>query len=237
MKRILFATVAVIACSGAPAHAQLAVICPTCASEFAQVASWGKQAADMVRQLQQMRQQYEMLTATYNALAHSTDAFQVAGILGGATRTYMPEAGQALSLFSGSGTLWGAANSLMTASRRFDMSDGTPEGEEMVRRERSTANFRAVGFAGMTSAQESIGRLSGLIARITGAADVADIAAVNATIATEQQNLGNHEAQLAQTQLVLLTENRVDQQRDGQLRYESAQALQDATRPLTGSLR
>lgn len=228
MTRTLLAAAAALAISAGSARAQLAVY--DAKSDIAR-------AAEAVRAIQQAIQQYRMLEATYNALAHSTDVFQVAGVLGGVTRTYMPEAGQAMSLFAGSGTMYGAANGLMALSRYLDANDGTPEGEEMARRERATANFRAVGFAGMASAQDSIQRLAGLIDRITGSPDVTDVSAVNATIATEQQNIDHHRAQIAQTQLVLLTENRVDQQRAEQMRVESANRLIEATQPLTGSLR
>lgn len=238
---ILAATVA-LAFTPSAGRAQWAVVCPTCASEVAQVGSWAKQAADMVRQLAQMRQQYQMLVSTYNALSHATDVFQVAGIVGGVTRSYMPDAADAMSMFAGLGSggspsLYGAANSLMAISRYADRMDGTPEGEEMARRERATANYRAVGFAGMQQAQQSILRLDGLIAWITGSPDVTAVAAGSAAIAAEQQNIAHHQAQIAQTQLILMTENRVDQQRAEQRKFEGANALVEATQPLSGSLR
>lgn len=232
MKRTLLAATAAIALlSGSgPAQAQWAVY---------DLKSDITRAAEAVRSIQQAIAQYRMLESTYRALSNSTDVFQVAGILGGSgvTRSFMPEAGQAMSLFSGAGSMYGAANSLMAASRYLDTSDGSPEGQEMARRERATANYRAVGFAGMTSAQDSISRLSGLLDWITGQPNVANVASVDAAIATEQQNIAHHQAQIAQTQLILLTENRVDQQRAEQRRVESAQGLIDATAPLSGGLR
>ena len=229
MKRLLLAATAALALSAGSTRAQ--------GLPVYDLKSDVTRAAEAVRSIQQAVQQYRMLEAAYNALAHSTDAFQVAGILGGATRSYMPEAGQAMGLFAGSGSMYGAANSLMAVSRYIDTNDGSTEGEEMARRERATANFRAVGFAGMASAQESIGRLSGLLDRITSSPDVTDVSAVSATIATEQQNIAHHQAQIAQTQLVLLTENRVDQQRAQQRKVEGANFLIEATQPLSGSLR
>ncbi|MBX9699204.1 MAG: type IV secretion system protein [Acetobacteraceae bacterium] len=193
--------------------------------------------AEAARALQQAIAQYRMLEATYNSLAHATDVSGVAAALGGATRTFMPEAGQVAGLLSGSGSFYGAANGLLALGRYADVGTGSPWAQEMQRRELATANFRAIGQAGLEASQRSVLSLSSLLDRITGSQDVTEVSAVNGALAVEQQNIEHHKAQIAQVQLMLAAEERVERQRAEQQRWESARTLYDNTRPVTDALR
>ena len=73
----------------------------------------------------------------------------MAAALGGPVRTYMPEAGQVTDLLAGSGSLWGAANLLLSMGRYADVGAETPWAREMQRRELVTANVRAIAAAGV----------------------------------------------------------------------------------------
>jgi hypothetical protein len=63
------------------------------------------------------------------------------------------------------------------------------------------------------------------------------VSAVNGLIALEQQNLDAHRAQVENIQLLLASDDRVTQQRDEQIRRESADILWASTRPMTDDLR
>lgn len=193
--------------------------------------------AEAARALQQALAQYRMLEATYNSLAHATDVGGVAAALGGATRTFMPEAGQVAGLLSGSGSVYGAANGLLALGRYADVGTESPWAQEMQRRELATANFRAIGQAGLEASQRSVLSLSSLLDRITGSQDVTEVSAVNGALAVEQQNIEHHKAQIAQVQMMLATEERVERQRAEQQRWESARTLYDNTSPVTDTLR
>lgn len=220
MKRTLLAATAALALSAVPARAQLSVY---------DLKSDVARAAEAVRSIQQAVQQYRMLESTYNAIAHATDVRGVAAALGGPMRTYLPEVGQIPGLIAGSGTLYGAANALMGASRYLDVGEDSPWAREMQRRERATANLKALALGGMQSTQVSIGGLMSLLDRISGSQDGTEVAAVNGALAVEQQNISHHQAQVQQLQLMLATEDRSDRQRAEQMRYESASELYDAT--------
>jgi len=192
---------------------------------------------EAARALQQALAQYRMLEATYNSLAHATDVSGVAAALGGATRTYMPEASQVVGLLSGAGSVYGAANGLLTLGRYADVGADSPWAQEMQRRELATANFRAIGQAGLEASQRSVLSLSSLLDRITASQDVTEVSAVNGALAVEQQNIEHHKAQIAQVQLMLATEERVERQRAEQQRWESARTLYENTSPVTDTLR
>ena len=64
-----------------------------------------------------------------------------------------------------------------------------------------------------------------------------EVSAVNGALAVEQQNIEHHKAQIAQVQLMLATEERVERQRAEQQRWESARTLYENTSPVTDTLR
>ncbi len=225
-RRILLAGAAALALAAQPAAAQLAT--HDAPSNLLRVAEAG-------RAIRQAIQQYRMLEATYNSLAHATDVAGVASALGGPVRTYMPEAGQVTDLLAGSGSLWGTANRLLNMGRYADVGSETPWAREMQRRETVTANARAIAAAGMESAQQSVMGLSSLLDRIAGSQDVTEVSAVNGALEVENQNIAHHRAQLDQVRLMLATEERTERQRAEQMQYESARELFENTRPF-GSL-
>ena len=105
---------AALALSAAPASAQGIPVYDN-AALLKQAAVWLKQAADM-------KAQFQMMEATWTALSGARDMRGVAAALGGPARTYMPESGMVLDLFSGStGTLWGAAGWMQRAARYADI--------------------------------------------------------------------------------------------------------------------
>ena len=95
-----------------------------------------QELAQWVQQIAAMKQQYDQLVSTYNALAHVTDLSSAAYALGGLTRNYMPEANAIPDLMTDVANLWGRAGyfnsyDLYYASRRHRQvghGDGAPPG-------------------------------------------------------------------------------------------------------------
>jgi type IV secretion system protein VirB5 len=224
MRRVLLGGIAALALHAAPVGAAgLPVFDAT---------SNTSRVIEAARALQQAIQQYQQLQRTYQAIAHATDVSGVASALGGSVRTYMPEAGSMVGLLSGAGSTYGAADALRGIARYADVGEDTPFGKEMQRRELVTANAKAIAQAGMESSQDSITNLTSLLDRVSAAKDGTEVEAVGAAIAVENQNIGHHQAQIEQVRLMLESENRVEQQRADQMRWESARALSDSAQAL-----
>jgi hypothetical protein len=232
-----FATVALLTLAG-PARAADIVFEPMLEAQgVMSLANQARELAQWVQQIAAMKQQYDQLVSTYNALAHVTDLSSAAYALGGLTRNYMPEAGAIPDLMTDVSNLWGRGayfNSydLYYASQMIDK-----WGTEMERRRAVTSNAKAMASAASLDAEDHLTKLSILQARLEAAQDVTEVSAVNGLIALEQQNLDAHRAQVENIQLLLASDDRVTQQRDEQIRRESADILWASTRPMTDDLR
>ncbi|TCZ61131.1 type IV secretion system protein [Roseicella aquatilis] len=234
MRPLLLAGAAALALAPVPSPAQYAL-------EATQRLSWVQQATDMVRQIQQMQAQLRQLEATYNAIAHATDLGGIAGALGGVSRTYFPEASQALGMVSrlsagGLPALWGEAGRFAAANRRYRSPNDDDWQREMDRREAVTANAQAVAAAGMTDTGDRIAQLELLRGRLEAAQDGTEVAAVNGLIAVERQNLAAHSTNLQNIALMLAAEDRVERQRVEQGQRLSAEALLERTTPIADTL-
>lgn len=226
----LLAGIAAVTLATSPASAQLAVICPTCASEVGQMASWAKQASDMVAQINQLRSQYMMLTYTYNAIAHATDVGGIAAALGGVTRTYLPDAAGTMAMVGQGSRLFGNAGGYQGADRVFNAIPSIASTSasverwtaEMERREIATANAKAIAEAGLADMQERMAQLAAAEARVAAAQDGTEVAAVGALINTSRANLAAHSASVASIRLALHAEDRAERQRGEQMEAQGA---------------
>lgn len=241
MRNTILASVGVMALAcwpGSSANAQ--ILCANCTNESTQIAVWLKQAADMAKQLQAAQQRYRMLVSTYNAISHATDINGVVNALGGVTRTYIPQASETLGLFGSVTRMFGNSQRHMEADRLFsyEMSGLLDRGSrwmgrqagEMERRERVTANVRALAEAGMYDAQQRINELEAAEARIRASRDGTETAAVQAALQSVQMNMQAHQMQIQNMQMLLLAENRVDQQRAEQMQIMGASQWANETR-------
>lgn len=227
MRRMLLATAAALALSAGPAVAQALV--HDAGSNLARI-------VEATRALQQAVQQYRMLVNTYNALSHATDVSGVSAGLGGAARTFMPAAGQVAGLIAGDGSSFGDAAAMLGQSRLADVGNESSWAQEMQRRELATANVRAMAMSGLQASQGSLAGLVALLERISSAQDVTEVEAVNGAIAVEQQNISRHQEQVAQLQLMLHTEDRVERQRAEQEQWRSARELRELTAGSLGAV-
>jgi opacity protein-like surface antigen len=230
MRRFLLATAALLALT-APARAIDVVYDPV--QDFQGI----QELAQWVQQIATMKQQYDQLVSTYNALAHVTDLSSAAYALGGLTRNYMPEANAIPDLMTDVANLWGRAGYFNSYDLYYASNVIDKWGTEMERRRAVTSNAKAMAAAGALDAQDHVTKLAILQARLEAARDVTEVSAVNGLIALEQQNLDTHRAQIENVRLLLASDDRVSQQREEQMQRESADMLLQATAPITESLR
>jgi hypothetical protein len=230
MRKFLLSTAALIALS-TPANASGVVYDPV------QDVQGVMELAHWVEQIVAMKQQYDQLVYTYNALAHATDLSGVASALGGITRTYLPEASVIPDLMGDAGYLWGRAGEFNEGDAYYVTGMVDRWGAEMQRRQTVTSNAKAIAAASMMDAQTRVQNLGILQARLQSAQDVTEVTAINGQIALEQQNLEIHRGQIENVRLMLAADDRVNDQREEQLRRESAEKIYLATSPITDDLR
>jgi type IV secretion system protein VirB5 len=230
MSRFLLATAALLALT-APARAIDVVYDPV--QDFQGI----QELAQWVQQIAAMKQQYDQLVSTYNALAHVTDLSSAAYALGGLTRNYMPQANAIPDLMTDVANLWGRAGYFNSHDLYYASNVIDKWGTEMERRRAVTSNAKAMAAAGALDAQDHVTKLAILQARLEAARDVTEVSAVNGLIALEQQNLDAHRAQIENVRLLLASDDRVSQQREEQMQRESADMLMQATVPVTESIR
>lgn len=230
IRRSLLAGVALAALTS-PVHAIDIVLDPVQEVQgIEQLAQWAQQIAAM-------KQQYDQLVMTYNALAHATDLSGVAAALGGVTRTYLPEANIIPDMLGTAGYLWGRGQYFNELDAYYAIESADRWTKEMERRRSVTSNAKALAAASSLDAQDHVMKLGVLQARLHAAQDVTEVTAVNGLIALEQQNLDSHRAQVENIRLMMMADDRVSEQRAEQMQRESADRLLAATSPITDDLR
>jgi hypothetical protein len=230
MRKYLLATAAVVALTG-PAHALVPV------TDAKQIIQNVEMLAQWAQQIAAMKQQYDQLVMTYNALAHATDLSGVAAALGGVTRTYLPEATIIPDMLGTAGYLWGRGAYFNEQDAYYAIESADRWTKEMERRRSVTSNAKALAAASSLDAQDHVMKLGVLQARLQAAQDVTEVTAVNGLIALEQQNLDSHRAQVENIRLMMMADDRVSEQRAEQMQRESADRLMAATAPITDDLR
>lgn len=211
MKHVLFASAVCIGVGFAvPARA---IVCSNCTQEGGEVIREFKRAAEVVKQIDLLRDQYRQAVRTYETLRHPN---QVLGIARGMLDQQMRSPGSAPANIPG----LGFGSHVGNGARRFlDQNRAAPvEGDdfaaqEMRRREQATANVQAEAQAGMERAEERIAHLDELQQSIEGQEDITAIAAVEARLSSEKLFLQNEANNVARLQLVQATADRVDRQR------------------------
>ncbi len=237
MKRILMAGAAALALTAAavPAQAQWAVY--DAKSDVSRIMEAVRALQQAQMQYQMLVSQYQQLQATYNSIAHATNLGDIAGSLGGVSRSYLPygsEIGSALSIAQGGsygsvGTMLGQANAFLSNNRLFQSPTQDAWAREMQRREDVTANYQALAQESMYEADQRLANLSRLQARLEDAQDGTEVAAVQGLIAVEQQNLQIHQARFANLQAMADADQRVTDQRQQQMQRQQAENLRAAT--------
>ena len=206
MRRFLLAaTTALTLAAGAPAARALDIVHDP--------ASNALRIAEAARAIQEAIRRYEMMRQTYEAIAHTSSVSGLAGALGGVSRTFMPPANSVPGLMAGRGGSFGQAQQYLNQDRVYAPAERDEWAEEMERRERVTANAKALAAAGMEDTEARILELQSAQAEIEAAPDGTAGVAVGNLLTTTRQNLAAHEMQLQQVRLLLAADDRVIQQR------------------------
>lgn len=245
MKRILLAGAAVLVLTAAavPAQAQLSVY---------DAKSDAGRVLEAVRALQQAKMQYDMLVsqyrqlqATYNSIAHATSLGDIAGSIGGITRSYLPydpdlnilmSATQGVG-YQGLPGLYGPAQSYLNSNRVYSSPTRDNWTMDQERREIVTANLQALARDRMWEADNRRENLERLQLRLEAAQDGTEVAAVQGLIAIEQQNLLAHQAKFESVQAMVVADQRVTDQRREQEQRRQAEGLRAATEVTLTDLR
>lgn len=208
-----------------PATAQIPVI------DAGNLAQTTLTATRALQQIEQLRSHYDQLVRTYNAVAHSTSIGGVAGAVGGLSRLVIPPASQVPAMMAGRGGMWGQAEAMLNADRLYAPSGRDEWAREMERRERVTANAKAMAQAGLEDAEAELRTLDGLQVEVEAAPDgTAGIAIGNGLMLTRQR-LDASRLQLEQIRLMLAADDRVTTQRGEQAWRRDVDEFAEKTRP------
>lgn len=208
-----------------PAAAQLAVI------DGANLAQTTVTAARALQQIEQLRQQYDQLVRTYDAIAHPTSIGGVAGAVRGLSRTIMPPAAQVPDMMAGRGSEWGQAGTMLNADRLYAPAERDEWAREMERRERVTANAKAMAQAAIEDAEQEIGSLDAMRGEVEAAPDGTAGVAVGNGLSLARQRLDASRLQLEQIRLMLAADDRVTTQRGEQAWRRDVDDWATRTRP------
>jgi type IV secretion system protein VirB5 len=234
MKAALLATAAVLAAtaSAAPAKAQFM---DGVAKEWTQIASWGKQAADMAKGLQGDLMRLRQLEATYQAMTRVTDlgsAVSALNMLG--IRNPLPVNPYAVqSLMSGQGGAQGMLGSLsslytgaLNQNRLYETPGGTWIDQQINQQGGGIAGAQAVALQLYQSAAERVPYLQQLQARIDTAADPSEREALIARLGAEQAYIQNSQVQAQTLGNFMAAQFQLrDQQREERLQGSIDEAL------------
>ncbi|NKE48556.1 hypothetical protein HB662_27560 [Roseomonas frigidaquae] len=218
-------TLALAVAAAAPASAQLAVI------DGANLAQTTVTAARALQQIEQLRQQYGQLVRTYDAIAHPTSIGGVAGAVRGLSRTIMPPATQVPDMMAGRSGEWGQASTMLNADRLYAPAERDEWAREMERRERVTANAKAMAQAAIEDAEAEISSLDVMQGEVEAAPDGTAGVAVGNGLSLARQRLDASRLQLEQIRLMLAADDRVTTQRGEQAWRRDVDDWMTRTRP------
>jgi hypothetical protein len=216
MKRLM--GVAAIALLGTAmlSHPAEAIVCSNCEQEAMAVLRQIDQLRQWSSQLKAMADQLTQLKDTHRVLSHVTSLAGANGAIGGFTRQAGPAGSTLPRLMNGSGSEWGTANTRLREDRLYAPADSDEWSTEMERRERVTANAKAMAEAAYTDTEEQLAQLDALRAEVEAAPDVTAVTAQSAAVALAHQRLSANQAMLEQARLLLTADDRVTQQRSEQ---------------------
>jgi hypothetical protein len=196
------------------ACAQSTVICANCFGENTAIIDEIKTVASWAQQAQQMQQQWQQLVQTYDSLAHLNPRTLLTGqaLLNDATR--LP--GSAASAIPGLNfgqTLSAPGTPFYTQNHVYTPQGNDWNAQEMQRQEYATANLQGEAQTGMATAAQRLAALVQLENSIPSQPDVQATAAMNARIDAEKMYLANETTNVQRLQMLLHTQQAVDQQR------------------------
>lgn len=190
-----------------------------------------------VQQLAQMEQQLAQLEQTYQALAHTTGVNSLAPSLGlPSVQDPLGSVAQLPGLLSGT-SLGGAAQQFLGANRYYQPQGNDFTALELQRRAQATANVQAIAQQNLQATQDRLAGLQDLQAQIDASPTTQDMGAIQARLAAESNFIQTQQAQAQQLALLQRAQEQVSQQREAEWQRQSADALFNATKPMSQSQR
>jgi len=230
MKKWLLMTTAAVALAVALPSQAAFVTCTNCEEEVSAALRQVEQLQQWASQLKSMADQITQLKDINGTLSHYTSLSGANSALGGFSRPTLPSASSLSGLMNGSSTTWGKANTRLKEDRVYTPNDSDDWSKEMERRERVTANAKAIAEAAYADSEKQIEQLDALKAEIEAAPDVTAVTAQSAGIALAQQRLTANAGMINQAQLMLSADDRVTQQRSEQRWRRDIDAWSDKTK-------
>lgn len=163
-----------------------------------------------------MRAELEQHVRLYQSVAHQTSVGGVMGAIRGAARNMMAGRGELAQLLRGQSE-WGTAGARLMEDRLYLPGEMDEWAREMERRERVTANAKALAEAATEDALDQLEALDAIQAELEAAPDGTAVAAQQGAIQVAMQRLNTHRAQAEQVRLMLAADERVTQQRREQI--------------------
>jgi hypothetical protein len=242
MKRVLLAGIAALALSGTqPARAVIPV---TEDGPLLGITTqgWIKEAADAVKQLQELQRQYAMLTQQYEAIAHLPQNAMNMGrglIASPSLQNPFPQSGQLSGIMSGSalGPVAALAGQFRQSNTYYEPQGDDPAAVEMRRRADGVSGVQAMATNAMHSLEERSASLKEFIGGISASPDIAETQAITARLQLEQNYASVQQAQVQQLMVLAKAQEQATQLRAEERRRQDAEELVRATSgvPLPGA--
>lgn len=242
MKRLLVATTAIVIAWWAtprPAHALFGVgdICANCATEWSQIASWAKQAADMARDYSQFVQANSSLTGIVGSLSGAAGV-DTSGLT--SVRSVLSDVGQiqgaisgTMSMvnggFNGGLSLSGAANAILNQNTVYRPTGGDFMAQWINARAQGQAAQQAYMQEFVRSGQARLQALQDLKSRQMTATTTDERMAIQNEIGRTQEELSTQAMQAQQIAALSEMQGKVSQQQLLEKQRADSEALQKST--------
>lgn len=245
MKRLLIVTTAIVIASWAApraAHALFGVgdICANCATEWSQVASWAKQAADMAQEYSQFVQANSSLTGIVGSLSGAagvdtsglssirsvlSDVGQIQGAVSGTMNLANGISNGGVGRFS----LIGAANAILNQNTVYRPTGGDFMAQWINARAQGQAAQQAYMQQFIQAGQSRLQALQDLKARQMAATTTDERMAIQNEIGRTQQELSTQAMQAQQLAALSEMQDRVSQQQIMEKQRADAESQQAST--------
>jgi type IV secretion system protein VirB5 len=192
------------------------------------VATAAKELAQLQAQLQQMRQQYQMLTNPTNV----TGMFPA--LNAPSLQNPMPAAGAMPGQIAGSANvLSGLGQTFYTLNHVFTATGTDPQATLLNRSAVATANIQGIATANLASIEQRQANLNAMQTELQNATDIKQVETINGRIAIESNAIQGQQAQAQNLSALASAQAQADQQATQQ---SIRQGHEEAAAMFTGTL-
>lgn len=197
-----------------PVAAQAQVMCVNCETELHATMTDIATAASWLAQLTYMKNQLTQMSGTLASVAHlNPGSMQVGlGLLTNSMRLPGSSANAMPGLNFGS-TTTSAGQQFYNQNHVYTPTGNDFAAQELQRRQVATSNLQGEALTGMQQIMVRLGDLAQLEQAIVAQPDVTAVAAIGARIASEKMFIANEGNNISHLNLLMATQDHVDQQR------------------------